>query len=404
MQLTAIQSVAEKSIVAQAAIAGPRTAVVHEWLETYAGAERALEQILVATRAHDLFAIVDFMPDSVRADSTLPAAHTSFIQNIPGARKYFRKLLWLMPLAVEQLDVSQFDIVISSNHAVAKGVITGPDQLHISYVYTPMRYAWDMQNRYLNAAGLGRGMTSLLARYMLRRLRRWDVQSANGVDSFVAISHYIARRILKAYGRWAAVIYPPVAIDQFSSTETKDSYYLCVSRMVPYKRIDLIVDAFSRMPQRKLLVIGDGPEMNAMKRKAAEFRNIELLGNQKQPEMVDYMKRAKAFVYAAEEDFGIAMAEAQACGTPVISFDRGGAAEIVRGLDREAPTGVLFDRQSAESIIKAVEDFERLGDRISPGNCRKNAERFGNQRFQKEFVEFVSREWERFQQNRRAVN
>ncbi len=308
-----------------------------------------------------------------------------------------------MPLAVEQFNLSGFDIVISSNHAVAKGVITGPDQLHISYVYTPMRYAWDMQDRYLSAAGLGGGMTGFLARYMLHRLRRWDVQTANGVDTFVAISHYIARRILKAYGRQAAVIYPPVAIDQFPYTEIKDPYYLCVSRMVPYKRVDLIVDAFLRMPQRKLVVIGDGPEMNAVKRRAAGSKNIELLGYQKQVDLVDYMKRAKAFVYAAEEDFGIVLAEAQACGTPVIAFSRGGAAEIVRGLSHETPTGVLFERQSPESVVEAVDEFERLGHRISPVNSRKNAERFSSRRFRKEFLEFVCREWERFQESRKAA-
>lgn len=226
-----------------------------------------------------------------------------------------------MPLAIEQLDVSKHDIILSSSHAVAKGILTGPDQLHISYVHSPIRYAWDLQHQYLREAGLSKGLKATLARWLLHKIRIWDCRTANGVDHFIANSQFIARRIKKVYGRKADVIYPAVDVERFALQTNKQDYYMTASRMVPYKRMDLIVEAFSHMPTKRLVVIGDGPEMNKIKSKATN--NIEILGYQPNDVMQKYMSEAKAFVFAAEEDFGITPVEAQACGTPVIAYGKG---------------------------------------------------------------------------------
>ena len=263
-----------------------------------------------------------------------------------------------MPLAVEQFDLSTYDLVISSSHAVAKDVLTKPGQLHVSYVYTPMRYAWDLQEQYI-AKGGSTALKRHLARALLHYMRLWDVRTANGVDTFVAISNFIARRVWKIYRRDAAVIYPPVDVASFSVGHQREPFFLSVSRLVPYKRVDLIVEAFSKLPYRRLVVIGDG-QMSKLKNRATS--NIVLLGYQSFDVVRDYMQRARAFIFAAEEDFGIAPVEAQACGTPVIAFGSGGATETVI----EGETGHLFSEQTADSLIEAVSRFERTRDRSIP--------------------------------------
>jgi len=235
-----------------------KTAIIHDWLVTYGGADRVLEQILVCFPEADLFSLVDFLPANERGFILDKAAQTSFFQHLPLARQAFRKYFALMPLAVEQFDLSAYELVISSSHSIAKGVITGPDQLHICYCHSPMRYVWDLQHQYLREAGLDKGPISWLTRWLLHKGRMWDLRTANGVDEFVANSHYIARRIWKTYRREATVIYPPVDINSLSVKEDKDDFYLTVSRFVPYKKVNLIVEAFSRMPDKKLVVIGDG--------------------------------------------------------------------------------------------------------------------------------------------------
>src|SRR5918995_2627339 len=277
-------------------------------------------------------------------------------------RRRYRSFLPLMPLAIEQLDLSKYDLVLSSSYAVAKGVLTGPDQLHLCYCHSPMRYAWDLQHQYLRETGLDRGMRGALARWMLHRMRLWDVRTSNGVDGFIAISRYIARRIWKAYRRKSMVIYPPVDVDAFTPGGIKEDFYVTASRMVPYKRIDLIVEAFATMPQRRLVVIGDGPEAGRVRSLGA--LNIEFLGQQPVDVLRGQLRRARAFVFAAEEDFGIAPLEAQACGTPVIAYQKGGSVETIRGLTSPQPTGVFYAEQSASAIKDAVEQFEREGGRI----------------------------------------
>ncbi len=351
-----------------------RIAIVHEWLETYAGSERVVEQLLAMFPNADLFALVDFLPKEQRKFLLGREPRTSFIQNLPFARKRFRTYLPLFPFAVQQFDLAPYDLVISSSHAVAKGVITGPHQVHVSYVHSPIRYAWDLQGEYLRTSGLQRGPKSWLARATLHRLRQWDVASAHGVDSFVANSSFVARRIAKIYGRRATVIWPPVDIDAFMPGGVRKDHYFVMARQVPYKRIDLVVQAFAAMPQRRLVVIGDGPEAAKIRRMAPE--NVTLLGRQPFEVARKHMQCARAFIYPAIEDFGIVLAEAQAAGTPVIALRRGGAEDILLGLESRTPTGVLFEEQTPEAIVEAVGRFEAAEHRIDWQACRSNAERF----------------------------
>ena len=373
----------------------PGVGFVHDWLTNRAGSELVLEAMLACFPPARIHTAV-YWPDRFRNSPVAGASvKSSFIERLPWGRSRYRAWLPLMPLAFEQFDLSPYDLVISSSHAVAKGVITGPDQLHISYVHSPMRYAWDLQHQYLSEAGLDRGVRSWVTRWLLHRLRQWDVRTANGVDHFVANSEYIARRIWKVYRREATVIYPPVDVDRFVLRGEKEDFYLTASRLVPYKRIGLIVRAFSElMPEKRLIVIGDGPGMDGLRRVAG--RNVELLGYQDDEVLCDYMQRARAFVFAAEEDFGIVPVEAQACGTPVVAFGRGGCRETVV----DGRTGVLFAEQSERAVADAVARFERIEDDLDPEVIRTNAERFSTARFRREFSAFVDECWRRFSEQR----
>jgi glycosyltransferase involved in cell wall biosynthesis len=368
---------------------GMRVAIVHEWLDTYAGSERVLEQLLLCYPKADLFAVVDFMGEAERGFLQGRIVQTSLIQRLPFARHMFRHYLGLMPIAIQQLDLSGYDLVISSNHAVAKGVLTGPDQLHVSYVHSPMRYAWDLQHQYLEQTGMDRGLRGMYARWLLARMRQWDVLSANHVDYFLANSAYIARRIRKTYRREAAVIHPPVDLDRFVPCADKGDFFLLACRFVPYKRAEIVVESFVRQPARRLVVVGDGPESGRVRAAARGVPNIEFTGTVSQLTLIRLMQRARAFVFAGEEDFGIALAEAQACGTPVVAFDRGGAAEIVAQEATGRPTGVLFDRQEPDAIIAAIDRLEQLGSRLTSQACRMNALRFSQARFRSEISTFI---------------
>jgi glycosyltransferase involved in cell wall biosynthesis len=357
-----------------------KVAAVHEWLDTYAGSERVLEEILAMYPQADVFVMVDFLPAAQRAFLRGRRVTTSFIQHLPFARKRFRWYLPLMPFAVEQFDLSGYDLIISSSHAVAKGVIGRPHQPHISYVHSPMRYAWDLQGNYL-AGGKWR---SLVPRLLMHYLRMWDSRTANGVDQFIANSGFIAQRILKTYRRTADVIHPPVDTADFTVVADKEDFYVTLSRLVPYKRVDLLVDAFAQMPDRRLVVVGNGPELAALKARAPA--NVTFAGRVSDEQKRQYLQRAKAFVYAGEEDFGIVLVEAQACGTPVIAFGRGGAAEIVV----HGETGLLFDEQSPEALVEAIDLFEQMPS-FQPLRIAINANRFSVARFRSEFRAVVDR-------------
>jgi glycosyltransferase involved in cell wall biosynthesis len=368
-----------------------KAAIVHEWLTNYAGSERVVEQLLQVLPDADLYALVDFLPDDGRGFIGGRRATTSFLQRLPMARKHFRHYLPLMPLAVEQFDLSGQDVIVSSNHAVAKGVIVGPDQLHVSYVHSPIRYAWDLQHQYLAESGMGRGVKGIATRAVLHYLRQWDQAAASRVGQFVANSRYVARRILNTYRRQSEVIYPPVDVDAFPLRQSKEGFYLAASRMVPYKRMPLIAEAFAAMPDRKLVIVGDGTEL--AKVKAAVGPNVEVLGYQSNDVLRDLMQRARAFVFAAEEDFGITPVEAMACGTPVIAFGRGGATETVS----DGVTGLFFRQQTVAAITDAVGRFERAQELFDPVAIRRHAEFFRPERFRAEFSALLDREWAAFE-------
>lgn len=379
-----------------------KIALMHEWFTSYAGSEKVVEQMCDFYPQADLFAVYAD-PEFVKATQFLRdrKLETTFIQKLPRAAKSFRSYLALMPLAVEQIDLSRYQLVISSSHAVAKGVLTSPDQLHISYVHSPIRYAWDLQHQYLRESGLQTGLKGWIAKWMLHKMRIWDTRTAHGVDHFVANSKFIARRIKKIYGRDADVIYPPVDIASFELVEKKENFYLTASRMVPYKKMDLIVEAFSSMPDKRLVVIGDGPDMEKIRKKAGP--NVEILGYQPFSVLKERMQQAKAFVFAAEEDFGITPVEAQACGTPVIAFGKGGVLETVRAGGSQ-PTGVFFQEQTIVSLAEAVRQFEARQHEFSAVACRSNAEQFSVERFRIQFQEYVDRRWNEFERDRNSVS
>jgi glycosyltransferase involved in cell wall biosynthesis len=369
----------------------PRVAIVHDWLVNPGGAELVLRDLLRVFPDAQVFTLIDHMAADERRAIGLGLTTTSSLQNIPGIAKHYRNFLPLMPLAVRSLDVSGYDIVISNSHAIAKGITTTDKQLHICYCLSPMRYAWDLREPYLRASGLDQGIKGALARAMLERMRRWDLGNTHGVDAFITLSHFIAERIERAYGRESTVIYPPVDTDYFTPEGPREEFYLTASRFVQYKRIDLIAEAFRLLPDRQLIIVGDGPD--AAKIRAAAGPNVTLVGRQSRPALRDYLRRARAFIFAAEEDFGIAPVEAQACGTPVIAYGAGGALETVRAAPFPTPTGVFFEEQSAEAIADAVRRFEASGPAITPEHCRANAERFEATKFREQIRAFVDAAW-----------
>jgi len=360
-------------------------AIIHDWLVDSGGAEKVVAAFLEIFPDADLYTTVCYMNDTQLAELGYgKPVNTSFIQKLPFAKRYYRTYFPLMPFAVEQFDLSKYDLIISSSSSVAKGVITSPDNLHICYCHSPMRYAWDMQGQYLRDSGLEKGLKSLFARFFLAMARTWDVRSSFGVDKFVANSHFISHRINKCYRRESAVIHPPVDTNSFSLAPEKSDYYVVCCRLVPYKRVDLIVEAFNRMPDKKLIVIGGGPELQKITAMAKS--NVTVAGRLAFSQLKEHLARSKAFVYAAEEDFGIVLVEALASGVPVIAYSKGGASEIVE----HGKTGIHFHSQRAEAIIEAISIFEREGIEYSPNEIKESAERFSKENFVTKFDQFLS--------------
>jgi glycosyltransferase involved in cell wall biosynthesis len=363
-----------------------KVAFVHDWLTSYTGAERLLETAMELYPSAPVYTLVydervfKGKPLSHREVITSPLFRNRWIAN------HYRSLLALMPLAIEQFDLREYDVVISSSTAVAKGVLTRSDQTHIAYVNTPMRYAWDLYNDYLHDTGLHRSAKGLVARAVLHYIRMWDFASAARPDVLIGNSKSVARRISKAYRRDAHVIYPGVDLDRFSPNCVRESYYLTVARLVPYKKVELIVEAFNRL-RLPLVVIGDGPGWPAISRLAKS--NVTLLRNKDDRAVSSYMERCKAFVFAAEEDFGIAIVEAQAAGAPVIAYEKGGAMETVL----HGETGILFGEQNVACLMEAVLRMESAYPRISAQNCWRNASRFSKERFQTHLKLLIECEW-----------
>lgn len=365
-----------------------RIAIVHDWCPSFRGGERVLSQLCALYPESEVFTLFDFLEEDVKEQYFAGVTfHTSVADRLPFIEKYYRALFFLCPFLIEQFDVTEYDAVISSSAAFARGVLVRPDQPHLCYVHSPIRYAWDEQFSYLSQAKMGFGPKGLLFRYLLHRLRSWDTRTAHGPDLMLANSEYVRKRISRIYGRDAKVVHPPVALDEMEYAAEKDDYYVAASFLAPYKRTDLLIEAFRQMPSRRLIVVGDG-QQSAKLRGAASAPNVTFTGYLPRREYVNTVARAKALVFAGCEDFGIALAEAQACGTPVIAFNRGGACDIVRDLGSgPEPTGVMFRRQTVDAIKDAVEHFELHRREIMPAACQQNATRFSAERFNREIAE-----------------
>jgi glycosyltransferase involved in cell wall biosynthesis len=364
-----------------------RVAIVHDWCPSFRGGERVLAELCKTLAGADVFTLFDFLPDDIKKlhfDGV--TFHSSPANRLPLIHRYYRALFFACPFLIEQFDVTDYDVVVSSSAAFARGVLTRPDQPHLCYVHSPIRYAWDEQFTYLKQARLGFGPKGLLFRYMLHQLRKWDARTAHGPDLMLANSSFVRSRIRRIYGRDATVVHPPVALDELVYVGEKDDYFVTASFLAPYKRTDLVVEAFNAMPHRRLVVVGEGQQSATLRAMAGP--NVHFTGYLPRDQFVQVLAQARAFVFGGCEDFGIALAEAQACGTPVVAFGRGGACDIVRplGASRQ-PTGVLFHQQSVDAVAAAIDVFEQCSDRIEPAACRENATRFSAERFRREIAE-----------------
>jgi len=370
-----------------------RVALVHEWLDTWGGSEAVLAELLRVFPGADVYTLVDFLSQEDRARLGPVRIATSPFAAIPAARRWFRYAAVLRPQVIERFDLTRYDVVVSNSHAIAKGARTGPGQVHVCYCHTPARFAWTMAETYAEHAAADAAWRRPFVDFALARFRRWDRAASARVDRFVANSRHIATAIARCYGREADVVYPPVDVERFvraAATRNPDeprSEYVTVSRLVPYKRIDLLVEAFRALPERRLVVVGDGPERSRLE--ALRVPNVEFAGQQGDAETARRVADARAFLFAAEEDFGIAPVEAQAAGVPVIAFGQGGARETVRGQDDPVPTGAFFDAQTSESVVAAVRAFEANAGRINSAACRDNALRFAPARFREEIARVV---------------
>jgi glycosyltransferase involved in cell wall biosynthesis len=359
-----------------------KLAIVHDWLNQIGGAEGVLETLMDVYPGTPLYTSIywrEKMPDAYRAWDI----RTSFLDRWPLVKRKHQAFLPFYPLAFESFDLSEYDLVISNKSGFCHGVITQPETLHICYCLTPTRYVWDYPN-YVRRERLGR-LPQMMLPPLLAQLRTWDRLAADRVDAFVAISETVRQRIAKHYRRDSAVIYPPVDTDCFEPSATQEDYYLVVSRLVPYKRIDLAVQAFNSLG-KPLVVIGDGRNRKALEAMAGP--NITLLGRVPFEKVRDAMARCRAFIFPGVEDFGMTPVEAQAAGRPVIAFAGGGALETVI----PGETGVLFDEPTAESLAQAVRDFEEA--HFDTATLRRNAERFSAETFRHQFTDFVERKLE----------
>jgi len=371
-----------------------RVAIVHYWFTGLGGGERVMEAFAEMFPQADFFTLV-------ASDRGIPPGlrnrrlTTSFVGSIPGAKRWYRHFLPLFPYALEQFDLNGYDLVISSESGPAKGVIAPPGACHICYCLSPMRYVWDMYHKYRKEMNpITRTVFSLAAHYA----RHWDVTTAARVDYFAAISHYVASRVSKYYRRKSAVIYPPVDVSAGYLAESTDDYYLVVSRMVPYKRVDLAIEACNRLG-RRLRVVGAGPEEKRLRKMAGP--TVEFAGKLDERRLRECYARSRALLFPAEEDFGIVPVEAQSFGRPVIAYGRGGALETVIGLDESGDprmaTGIFFDEQEAESLAGAIGRFEEMERDFSPEFIRASAQRFSLERFKDEFRRFATEKLAEFQ-------
>ncbi len=360
--------------------------LVHDWLTGMRGGEKCLEVLCELYPEAPVFTLLAY-PEKVSAAIRSHEIHHSFLQRMPKAESRYRHYLPLFPRAIESLDLSGSELVVSSSHAVAKGVLVPEGALHISYVYTPMRYVWDMFDQYFSRELVG-GAQYAMIRLAARYLRRWDVRSSSRVHHYIAISSYIGERIQRIYGRESAVIYPPVDIARFTPTQDHDGSYLVFSALVPYKRVDLAIAAFNELGL-PLRVIGDGPENERLRSMASD--NITFEGWLDDAEIETALGRCRALIFPGEEDFGIIPVEAMASGKPVIAFGKGGATETVV----EGVTGTFFDEQTVEALKNSVRKFEQM--EFDSTVIRTHAETFNREIYREKMDTFIREKWAEWQ-------
>jgi glycosyltransferase involved in cell wall biosynthesis len=360
-----------------------KIAIVHDWLLVKGGAEVVLKHLLELFPKADVFTLIDALPSSQRGFLQGHKIYTSALNRYTFFAKKYKYFMPFMPYFIEQFDLSKYDVVISSSHFVAKGVITHPHQLHVSYIHSPIRYAWDSYYEYNKIGALGSGLRKFIMKLWLHKLRIWDCISALRVDYLVANSHFISQRIQKTWRRDSEVIYPPVELEGTIFCEKKEEYYVTMSRLVEYKRTDIIVQAFNKMPNKKLIIIGEGRCKKALEKQASS--NIEFRGYLSKKEAMQIISKAKGFVFMPKEDFGITPIEAQACGTPVIAYGMGGALETVK----EGESGVFVMSQDCDELKKSIENFESM--EFNPFTCKEIASQFSPEKFKEKFLAFIEK-------------
>ena len=386
-------------------------AIIHDWFlrNSIAGSEK------VTFMMHDFFEKQYSSPKIFSITSNLNKANTkflrnseiktSFIQFLPFGKNNVQNFLPLLPYAIEQLDLSKYELIISSSHAFSKGVLTSPDQLHISYVHTPMRYAWDQMNTYLQQSKLSRLGFEIPIRYVLYKLREWDYTSSQRIDYLIANSNFTAKRIKKYWGLNSEVIHPPVDLSRFNCNKNRGDFYLSVNRLVPNKRIDILVNTFNKL-KLPLVIIGDGPERKKLEKIAKS--NIKFLRKISDINVAKYMSECRAFVYAGIEDFGIAPVEAMASGSPVIAYAKGGVLDTVNCLTKynkdQIPNGILFKKQSSEELFDTINWFEETKSwkNFDPKLLNNFAQNFNYKNFYDKFDSFINKAWDEFQMKNRS--
>lgn len=377
-----------------------KVALVHDWLTGMRGGEKCLEVFCELFPDADLYTLLR-VKGSVSGTIEKHPIKTSFIQNLPFSKLHYRYYLPLFPKAIRSFDLHGYDLVLSSSHCVAKGVRTAPRTCHISYIHTPMRYIWDQFGVYFEN-GHCAWMVQKGMQLLRPWLQNWDVTSSGGIYALIAASHHVGERIRRYYGRHSEVIHPPVDFHAFSISKEDAGFYLMVTALAPYKRVDLAIEAFNRL-QQPLKIIGSGPEERYLKRMAGP--TVEFLGWKSGPEVRETYAVCRAVIFPGEEDFGIVPLEAMACGKPVIAYGRGGVLETIVPLQNPGatyPTGVFFDEQSPESLIEAVRYFEIHREQFDPVRIREHARPFDRHRFKEKIRQFVMMKLEEFRESGHA--
>lgn len=360
-----------------------KLAIIHDWLVNMGGAERTILAFNEMYPNAPIYTTV-YNQDKLSSEFMKMNVVTSFIQNLPRGKTSYQKYLALMPTAFEQFDLSNYDVVLSSSSSCAKGVITRPETMHVCYCHTPMRYAWDFYHEYMDKEKLGK-LSKLIIFFAMNYIRMWDRLSADRVDYYITNSHNVAKRIKKHYRRDVTVIHPPVNASYYTPIDSDDNYYLIVSRLVSYKRIDIAIKAFNKLGL-PLKIIGDGPELKMLK--SISKSNVEFLGRLSDESTLEYYRKCKAFIFPGEEDFGITPLEAQCCGRPVIAFGKGGALETIV----QDKTGVFFSEQTAEALIKAIQIFETKA--FNKEEVRRHAQKFDVEIFKKKIKQFIDEKYQ----------